>query len=1035
MKAGELEKALATRDPWKIAELISNWSESDREKGKHELNVISAASGRKHLCDKPLDLKRYKKEIETKRKALDSTFDRSGTSTSGGLLKMARDFGRKDFRGYDYWHEMSYLILLAKFGIANENDRHPVLFMSHDPIAVKIMLDRQPAWMGRWIEQGTGGSDRFFSPVTVMLLRNAGHISISDDSVPAMRVLRHWPNPFPEAFINHPELSQELLREEPSVLDAVYSMPAKWAGKEWSPIIKWLREERLLDSKKMLQRCVRAMRRYAKKSEDRFALAGSIQIANDAKASQTELLSLQNQLIDLLSEQTPSIIGFALAKLLKIARHKKFKKDKALAQLKSVLTLSQKSHVIKAIKLINIIAGDPALQPEALDLLIVCAMHAEADVQEAALTVLASETYLLSIAQKEKLAELDCTVAAHLRQQLAGLADAESRPTTETVDDQLSGVAISIEDSDFDSYSPRIRKLLRIDEALGFAKQGQIDPQSSWPILNGRVLDSTDRIDPIADVESLVDVVAAASQVVEDADVPDQILGGIARHFDERDDLFHSRTANLYAQVRKQKMSQPTRGLYHHWDRDYFRVLIKHWLRPDGRVTRKYRHPLSRFVGEMTTYFSDGKRCELVSTPTHQGGWIDPVEWVERLHLLPKALSDFQSRDLVRSMLRLAPDRREEACKNAKALPISLRKFAICALGGNLDFSTAKGETNLWVTACRARDPNLVIPQSAPFSKGLMNNEVLTPLDTDWSIKPGNPDRYINTIESPLGAHVSRQRTEAFAALKRKNPERSYRLGDWTTESEISQQVQETQEELLYPISFQLIDPTDWSMPAWYNASLANLWPSNLDWYFFIGMKILLVRVNKSKTTNDRPDGFLFPLLQKDRPLTLMAARALWTATTSKDDNARSTAIEVWIAIIDDDRADMPILNQAFVEVEQGGWFVYARIIGVLDEVGSVSPLHAWIVSMVLHAMIPTVNGLTREMAKILQCLLKHHTLLGIAVPEFLKTRLRSCQSGKAKSLATKMLKIEETLNPERVKAIRLQLDARASRAQRFSSD
>jgi len=73
--------------------------------------------------------------------------------------------------------------------------------------------------------------------------------------------------------------------------------------------------------------------------------------------------------------------------------------------------------------------------------------------------------------------------------------------------------------------------------------------------------------------------------------------------------------------------------------------------------------------------------ARLLSAPTHEGGWIDPAEWVRRINSLQ---SEPGEADLILSLLRLAPDGREAALKslNKTKLKGECVNVAKYALGG-----------------------------------------------------------------------------------------------------------------------------------------------------------------------------------------------------------------------------------------------------------------------------------------------------------------------------------------------------------------
>lgn len=221
--------------------------------------------------------------------------------------------------------------------------------------------------------------------------------------------------------------------------------------------------------------------------------------------------------------------------------------------------------------------------------------------------------------------------------------------------------------------------------------------------------------------------------------------------------------------------------------------------------------------------------------------------------------------------------------------------------------------------------------------------------------------------------------------------------------------------------------------PAFAYAYLATQWPMKLDWYWNLATIGLSRRVD-SKSSVDEPYGqFLVPLLQQDRPLTLMAARALWIATVSKDETARSMAIETWIALAGDDRCDTAMLVQALVDVSAAGWVKLNRVGEVLSEVAAVTPLHAWVVASVLQDYLLSCDPLPKDVAKLLDPLEECCQLLGRSVAAELAERLQGVKTGKAKPLAKSLRERIDTPTADRELAITAAIEARLGRAERWS--
>jgi hypothetical protein len=219
--------------------------------------------------------------------------------------------------------------------------------------------------------------------------------------------------------------------------------------------------------------------------------------------------------------------------------------------------------------------------------------------------------------------------------------------------------------------------------------------------------------------------------------------------------------------------------------------------------------------------------------------------------------------------------------------------------------------------------------------------------------------------------------------------------------------------------------------PAYYYPYQATQWPMKLDWYWSLATVGLSRRVESGTSVEERYDLFLLPLFDRDRPVSGMAARALWIATVSKDDNARSMAVEVWIAIVADDRVNVDVLASALEDVFAGQWMKINRIAEVFTQVAQVSPAHALVLARILEAFLSSRETLPRDAAKLLEVLDECNEGLGRAAASSLRSKLETIKRGKAKKLAESLLEREDSPTTDHNIAIGQLLKARVERAER----
>ncbi len=179
----------------------------------------------------------------------------------------------------------------------------------------------------------------------------------------------------------------------------------------------------------------------------------------------------------------------------------------------------------------------------------------------------------------------------------------------------------------------------------------------------------------------------------------------------------------------------------------------------------------------------------------------------------------------------------------------------------------------------------------------------------------------------------------------------------------------------------------------------------------------------------ERYSQFLLPLLDSYRPLCSMAARALWIASVSKDTNARSMAIDVWITLIGDDRCDVETLLAALVEVAEGGWVKFNRIGELMTEISRVSPQHAYMIASVLEGLFCCLDIPAKDAARLLEPLNECCEQLGRSIGEVLKRKLILIKSGTAKATAKSLCERQDSSTQYRQMAIASALNARIDRA------
>ncbi|MGV3485290.1 MAG: DUF6493 family protein [Planctomycetaceae bacterium] len=487
-------------------------------------------------------------------------------------------------------------------------------------------------------------------------------------------------------------------------------------------------------------------------------------------------------------------------------------------------------------------------------------------------------------------------------------------------------------------------------------------------------------------------------------------------------------------------LSRPNRGIVGGFLGQRFSNLIGAWL---GVAADEdaflIRDPISRYLTEIEQRVRSQQSLPLLSEATHQGGWIDPQVWVDRIAAIEASGGDHLESDLVRSLLRLMPDGRDEAWQRCDTLSTKWKQVASVALGGPVKLDDS-WSVQVWITAIRARDP--WIDLSKLISVDELNSlpellrqlpDVVFPSDYQWSVKPDSKlaSRRGLILASPSESmHTVTQDLEAQQAML------IAQFANQTSSAEDYQQLLNaatTLEQKQVPsdrfLTAELHHLPVYPAPAYTYPYFATQWPLKLDWYWCLATIGLSRRLESGSSVEEQYSQFFLPLLEANRPLCSMAARALWIASVSKDTSARSMAVEVWIRLIAEDRCDVEMLIDALAEVVQGGWVKYSRIGELMTEVSRVSPQHAYLVASVIEGLLCGIDVPVKDIAKLIEPLNECCEQVGRSVGETLKQKLTQMKSGKAKATAKAICERKNILNELRRSAIASALSARIDRA------
>ncbi|MGB7343072.1 MAG: DUF6493 family protein, partial [Pirellulaceae bacterium] len=715
------------------------------------------------------------------------------------------------------------------------------------------------------------------------------------------------------------------------------------------------------------------------------------------KPTAKELTSHAGEIAQMFSHPDPSVIGSGLDWLQTLLKDGKCDVAPVIANLDAAMKLKPKTSPLKTLKLLPLICQHLGTHDRAIELALLGLDHPQADVQNLSATWLVEH------------------------------ADNYSERTQAAIATRIS------------SLLPTAKKIL---QQLGSATRDKPDDSSVTKATNTTVVDlvkdpsqaqqttttTGQAIQPINDVGTLLNRLTAATKAIESADEVDQLIAGLVRFSRDEDGSATEakKDSKSIAKLRKamdrDPRTAPCHGLFEEGISRGMRALIHAWL---GESPEGFSHPYltDELPYRLAIRLHDGKQTVLLSTPTHQGGWIDPQIWVQRLTRVDADLDKLDRFDLELSLLRLSTSGRRQAAENVSALPAPLRGVAECAIGEHFDVASLTSVdpawTEVWIAAMRCRDPLGVLPIAGTPLANVHGYDTHLPTDYAFSMQEGTPDPYETLIEisaGTLAANMTNAEKESLMQEIKEQADLGWRLNGLADDFEVlfdsflkDAIANQPPTDMIisrlhqYP---EIWSEESWSHKDWYNEYLATFWPAKLDWYFALATYALMQRVDSPKAACDQPGGFLRPLMQADREVTPMAARAIWIATASKDQNSINAAMSAWSKLIDDGRLDQRQVCVALSEVDQHRWMVHKRVAMVLADVAETSPGHQIAIAKLIESMLASFDSPPRDLAALLEVLLQINSVLERSVGDETKVILASYKTGKSKKLAAALLDI-----------------------------
>ena len=711
-----------------------------------------------------------------------------------------------------------------------------------------------------------------------------------------------------------------------------------------------------------------------------------------------ELNARQNAICELLRNENGPVVGLALKYLARLQKVNCLNVEKLLEAIPATFNIPSAAQPKSALSLMGrAIKNSTQYLRSALTAVKPALNHKSADVQELAVD--------LVVKWKEEEPALDTSdllrstdfLLAPQRRRLEEITGDQPSSGTEAspVDSHRPDVILASElDARRESMLQRLSALpawVRPAASLDGVEPALMnddlptvfDPDPvTCPVLSG-----LEPIEPIRDVDELIDAVSHLFEVIDSSEELERIADGILRLGGETTENFSGKSEALrQTSFESEGAGQMVPNVLLWCLPNYLKV-IGCWLNAKFPTRWAFMQPRNlpaleahdqRF-GELLTRLRSQKYGPVLATPTHHGGWIDPRTFVARVKETCELQLPTNRTDFLIGLLRLAPDFRQEALAATVELPPDIQRIIRYALGADeLPTKFDRKDAVLWLAAGRARQPrgNLDELQLLGLSEREPNGITAATFQFSPRVTPQQlkTDRWVN--RQPIHCVT------------------------------VAPEVPNTTDRPTVALASRLVGATHFGnfVEDWQNALMASLWPSNPDSTLAFACHQLMMRLDDKGSAFEPVAALLAPLRVVDRGWSEMGRVALWLALLCRDDIARGNGIDVMIDGIADGRAHAGPLGKALLHVASGGWIKLNRLAESLREVTRSSILAERVVSEILDQLIASWETLPRDGHHVLALQIELLSSLGVAPSARTREVLSAISStGKSAKLAKQL--------------------------------
>jgi Family of unknown function (DUF6493) len=554
----------------------------------------------------------------------------AGTASERLKVMLSKRTGQE----WDYWHSIenrnASLALFAVGPLSAVKQSRVQIWRDQLPALDLIIRDRKPDWIDAWVDQqvenGFGpldfptlyrwvsdgicqkpGNDRYYQLFAGYLAR-IKDFNRPEDYVP----------PISEQLLAAPELLGDidgLFRVETTAF--LNHLLRPWEFPEhyetWTQALIKLAKAKHVDRGHLLNLALSGLRLDFKHD----SLAGYHRFYTAMTPTIDELIDHQAQFVDLLCHPMGHVAKFAIDMLAKVDKAKKLAREPFLREIGTVFASPLKGNAQAALKLVKPMIGPANKAPDATAVAVVinAVGHAVPEVQSTALEILLPWKDHLTGDHRVALDDVSALVSPSNRATLERLLATPPQAGAEPVPDQTT-------------LAPSLATLTY--QPLPFAQGCDGVLAGSQPIV------------PIDTVDALIDAAFHAIEVVDSPDEIERIIDAVSRLADQRPPDFDQRVAPLLHRLQKGGGGRNGLGIAGFGIGLVVIDLFATWA--SGRLFQTRNHNGSYTVSQ-DAFVGMGEHLRTIawrvtqrspqqtlSAPTHRGGWIDPLVWLDRLN-------------------------------------------------------------------------------------------------------------------------------------------------------------------------------------------------------------------------------------------------------------------------------------------------------------------------------------------------------------------------------------------------------------------